>query len=130
MRGASPSAGLETWLVTAVALFTSVSAYVMDWNVTHIYNPRWPPHAKFHNAQTMSMALLLGVLALLLLWRPGNHEPFRFRVALTFAGLYWVTQASATLYPGTATIDPEFKSRMAWQWAGAPIQTHCGCGDG
>ena len=59
----------ETWLVSLVALFTSCAAYVMDWNVTHIYNPNWPPHAKFHNGQTMSMGLLLGLLGLWFVWR-------------------------------------------------------------
>ncbi len=40
-----------------------------DWNATHIYNPLWPPHAKFHNAQTMTIAVLLGVSGLVFLWR-------------------------------------------------------------
>ena len=117
----APVARVETWIVSVVALFTATAAYVMDWNATHIYNPLWPPHAKFHNGQTMSMGLLLGLLALWFVWRrPGDGA--RFRIALIFAALYWVTQASAVLYPGTATIDPEFKATMAWEVAGVPIQ--------
>lgn len=46
-------------LLGLVGVTTSVGGYIADWNETHIYNPRWPPHAKFHNGQTMSMYLPL-----------------------------------------------------------------------
>jgi hypothetical protein len=36
-------------LLTLVALVTGLGGYVMDWNETHVYNPHWTPHAKFHN---------------------------------------------------------------------------------
>ena len=48
-------------LLTIVALITGIVPYVADWNETHIYNPKWPPHAKFHNGQTMVMGSLLGL---------------------------------------------------------------------
>ncbi len=34
-----------------------------------IYNPTWPPHAKFHNGQTMSMGAGLAAMTLWQLWR-------------------------------------------------------------
>ncbi len=43
-------------LITIVAAYAAFGSYVFDWNKTHIYNPDWPPHAKFHNAQTMLLA--------------------------------------------------------------------------
>ena len=42
-------------LISASAVFAGVGPYLADWNETHIYKPTWPPHAKFHNAQTMSL---------------------------------------------------------------------------
>jgi hypothetical protein len=97
-------------LLTIVGLFTCTSAFLADWNETHIHNPRWPPHAKFHNGQTMSMGLALGMLTLYYLWRPLMVESAKdnLNIVVTFASLYWVTQLSAILFPGTMFTDPEF----------------------
>src|ERR1700761_349690 len=56
--------------LTLVSLSTSISCYIADFNATHVYNPNWPPHARFHNGQTMSMGLLLGLTTLYFTWRP------------------------------------------------------------
>ena len=53
-------------LLRFVAIFTVVSTFHFDWNVTQIYNPTWPLHAKYHNGQTMMMVflqLLMGTLS-------------------------------------------------------------------
>jgi hypothetical protein len=59
-------------LISLSAAGTMVGAYIADWNETHIHNPTWPPHAKFHNAQTMSMGVALGAAALRYLWKPNQ----------------------------------------------------------
>lgn len=51
-------------LISLVAVFTSVFPYLANWNVTHIYNPVSPPHAKLHNAQTMVLGTLLGFITI------------------------------------------------------------------
>ncbi|KAF7859745.1 hypothetical protein EAF04_008824 [Stromatinia cepivora] len=56
-------------LLTLSALSQGISPFIADWNETHIYNPRWPPHAKFHNGQTMSMGILLCLVTLYYTWR-------------------------------------------------------------
>jgi hypothetical protein len=93
-------------LVTIVAVLTSFLAYVFDWNETHVYNPRWPPHAKFHNAQTLLLGPLLGSVSLWLLW--SRHD---LHSAVLTASLYWVAQLGSLTFPGTALIDPEFRER-------------------
>jgi hypothetical protein len=50
-------------LISLSAAGTLIGSYVADWNETHIHNPTWPPHAKFHNAQTMSMGAALSLTA-------------------------------------------------------------------
>ncbi|MBP2615473.1 DUF6640 family protein [Chryseobacterium jejuense] len=104
-------------LVTLVALITLFGAYIADWNHTHIFNPRWPPHAKFHNAQTMLFGAVLGLLSLWFIWVQKGDKWDVFRLSIIFASLYWITQAMSILFPGTALFDPEFSYPGQW-----PIQ--------
>jgi hypothetical protein len=92
-------------LISLSAVGTAVGAYVADWNETHIHNPTWPPHAKFHNAQTMSMGTALSLATLYHLWKPGRSRASLTSAAI-IASLYGVTQLSAGLYPETASVDP------------------------
>ena len=62
-------------MISLVSLVTAAGPYRADWNETHVKNPAWPPHAKFHNGQTMSLGLALGVTSLWQLWRaPSSRE--------------------------------------------------------
>ena len=95
-------------ILTIVALYSAGGSYIFDWNHTHIYNPNWPPHAKFHNAQTMLLGTCLGLLSLWTLWIENADALLRLRLATLLAGFYWLTQMGAILLPGTALVDPEF----------------------
>ncbi|MDQ3710845.1 MAG: acetyltransferase [Acidobacteriota bacterium] len=114
---------IGVWLITIVAVITSVGPYVADWNETHIYNPNWTPHAKFHNGQTMAFGALLGIISLYFLWfRKEGDKLSNLKVAVIFAGIYWVTQAAALLFPGVAAIDPEFAANAPSDLLGLPPQ--------
>jgi hypothetical protein len=94
-------------LISLVAIFTGVSPYIADWNETHIYNPLWLPHAKFHNAQTMVLGAFLGLLAIFCLWfRKAVTEKQKLNEAVVLAALYWLAQLPAVFFPGTALTDP------------------------
>lgn len=95
-------------LITLVALWAAGGSYIFDWNRTHIYNPNWPPHAKFHNAQTMLLGTAVGLLALWVLWAQATISLNRLRLAAVLASFYWLTQAGSIFFPGTALVDPEF----------------------
>jgi hypothetical protein len=108
-----PSAGRT--LLSLVALTTIVGGYIADWNETHVYNPRWPPHAKFHNGQTMSMGAALGITTFWFLYgppasksAPAATQRLSLYTASWVASLYWITQLSALFYPGALAVDPEF----------------------
>ena len=75
----------------------------------HLWNPAWPPHAKFHNGQTMLLGIVIGSIALVLLFAIRPLTLPLFLVAAACGSAYWVTMALAPIFPGTAWYDPEFK---------------------
>lgn len=92
--------------------------FIADFNHTHVLNPRWPPHARFHNGQTMSMGVCLGLSTIYYAFRPlffSADEALiasdSIMTAMIFGSLYWVTGMSAILYPGSRGMDPEFGNR-------------------
>lgn len=95
-------------LISIVAAYAAFGSYFFDWNNTHIYNENWPPHAKFHNAQTMLLGTALGLAALWFLWRFKGNRILQLRISAFMASIYWLTQAAALIFPGTALVDPEF----------------------
>ena len=101
-------------LIAFVALATTIGGFVFDWNETHIFNPRWPPHAKFHNAQTMVLGALLGLLSGWFLFFQKGDRRSTLQLAVLFGSLYWLGQVGAYFFPGTALVDPEFARPGQW----------------
>ncbi|PLP59102.1 hypothetical protein CYK37_11465 [Mesorhizobium loti] len=108
-------------LVSVVAIFTAVAAHVADWSASHVFNESWPPHAKFHNGQTLALSILASLACLWFAWRRQGDERTNALAAIVLASLYWITQAVAILYPGTAFFDAAFDD-PALYLAGLPIQ--------
>ncbi|EXJ56297.1 uncharacterized protein A1O5_12564 [Cladophialophora psammophila CBS 110553] len=122
------SAVLPTRIIfSLLGLASAAGGYLADWNETHVFNPRWTPHAKFHNGQTMSTGLGLGLLTWYYTWRTTNTSTTsglldNLLTAALMSSLYWATQVSAILYPGTKWVDDEFKkSHGEPQKRGAPV---------
>ena len=88
----------------------------------HLFNPHWPPHAKFHNAQTMLMGIVSGTLSLVILFDTPSLTLPVFLLAAAIAANYFVTMALAPLFPGTAWTDPEFASSTPHPLGLAPQQ--------
>ena len=94
-------------VLTFVAAVTGISPFLADWNETHIYNHNWPPHAKFHNAQTISMAALLSTASLFFIWRTRSGVRTDLPAAVVLTSLYWASQSAAFAFPGVAWTDPD-----------------------
>lgn len=99
-------------IFTAIGVSLPIAAHRADMNETHIYNPDWPPHAKFHDGQTLSMSILLGGLTAFLAWKSSKNVPMMVAGAACAASLYFITQSTAILYPGTAYSDPRAGSKV------------------
>ncbi|SNR29393.1 DUF6640 family protein [Blastococcus mobilis] len=57
-------------VLTGAAVGTIVGTARADLNATHVFNPEWPPHARFHGAAGLGTVAGAQLLALWLLWRP------------------------------------------------------------
>ena len=118
------------WLIVFVASVTAIGGLLVDYFIPasgrqHIKNPRWPPHAKFHNAQGILMGLYLGALAIAILFL---HQPLSMNglvMAAILSSLSWVGIFGARIFPGTAWVDPEFAS-AAPRAMGMPLQLFIG----
>lgn len=119
--------------------------FLADWNETHVFNPRWPPYAKyfsaslslpllllhpfalqrawrylgtnthhfnrFHNAQTIALASILGGVTLYFTWRPASSQLIRnayLAMATITGSVYWISGFMAYRFPNTDGLDPEF----------------------
>jgi hypothetical protein len=51
------------------------------------YNPHRPPHAKFHDEQTMAIGVLLAVASCFLAWRRFGDRSTNILAVCLFAGL-------------------------------------------
>ncbi|KAI3320860.1 hypothetical protein HD806DRAFT_220357 [Xylariaceae sp. AK1471] len=98
-------------LLTIDGLMLLFGAPIADYNHTHMLNPNWPPHAKFHNGQTINLSVLLGLATMYYTWRSAPTPTLKqeFMLISAFTGsIYWIAGMAAILYPGTMGLDPEF----------------------
>jgi hypothetical protein len=90
----------------ALALTTAISGFAADWNRTHLFNPNWPPHARFHDAMTIALGTGLGGSALYLLRNRADRREVAVGAALP--ALFWASMGAAFVFPGTAGLEAEF----------------------
>lgn len=91
------------WLLSGAGAATITGGFLADWNHTHLFNPAWTPHARFHDAWTILPGAGLGAIALRALWRDGPDV----ELAALLTALFWATQAGSHAFPGAAGIASE-----------------------
>ena len=104
---------IAKWMVAVTAVY-GFGGFIADAVVPftsrqHLWNPAWPPHAKFHNAQSMLLGIFGGSLSLYILFACGPLTLRLFLLAAAAAAMYWFSMVLAPFFPGTAWYDPEFK---------------------
>ena len=100
---------LGRYLISLAALITVVAPILADWNKTHIFNPRWPPHARFHAVTGLGMALTLAPVALWLVWRRSEDSAMATTLAALIPIAYWGPFFLAAVVPGAAPEDPDHR---------------------
>lgn len=92
-------------ILTILSVFTIFITSVMDLNDTHMTNPLWTPHARFHWAAQYFSTLAICILVLVGVW--GNYAEKGSRLSILVLGLsllsFWGMFVPALLMPGTST---------------------------
>jgi len=108
-------------VLSGAAIGTIIGTGWADLNSTHVFNPGWPPHARFHNATGWGTVVGTQLLALWLLWRPGQQAADGDTAVTTAAMLStiaWAPFFAALAIPGADVEDePGHLARVA----GVPI---------
>src|SRR5215472_16839862 len=92
-------------LLTLANLITVAAPVAADWNDSHIFNERWPAHARFHGVTALAMTTTLSSLSIWSLWSGADRSTARFFAAAVPVA-YWAPFFAAPLVPGTAVEDP------------------------
>lgn len=92
-------------LLTVALLSTLFGPIGADWNDTHVFNPNWPPHAKFHSAAGLFVTAGFSLIGLWLLWRISTDFLPQLLVAAAVPLLAWGTFFLALLVPGAGVED-------------------------
>jgi hypothetical protein len=97
----SQRAGLA--LLTLISVFVAVSGVIFDFSGSHIYNPAWPPHARFHAYLSIARTVLIMLAIVVLAWGPVRARA-RFGwgvLALLLLGWIGIWFVAPLVVPGT-----------------------------
>lgn len=112
---------VSRFVLSGAAIGTAIGTARADLNDTHVFNSKWPPHARFHSAAAWGTVLGSQLLSLWLLWRPGQSSVERdlgVRIAALLPTIAWTPFFFAAALPGTAVEDEPGHLRRV---AGLPI---------
>lgn len=87
------------FVVSGVTLFYGFVPAIADLNETHLFNPLWSEHARFHGAWFLAFSAGVACTALYLIWR--RDDVFiPIILGMMFAAGFWVATVFAPIYGG------------------------------
>jgi hypothetical protein len=108
-------------VLTSVAALTTVGCFLAEWNRTHLFNPDWPPYARFHDALTITLGSLLGLCGLyFLVGRRGERSDSDLALGALLPSIFWVAQGASFAFPGAEGLEASSPRRCpAWEAFGS-----------
>src|SRR5258708_8686769 len=92
-------------LLTLANVITVAAPLAADWNDSHIFNERWPAHARFHGVTALAMAATLSFVNLSSIWSGASDRPTARFFAAAVPVAYWAPFFLAPMIPCTAVED-------------------------
>jgi hypothetical protein len=105
-------------ILTVTLVSTVIGTNVADWNRTHVFNPNWTPHARFHDVTYLVVTTGFCAVGLWLLWRRSAEPDVGARVAALAPIFAWGSFFIAEMVPGVHFEDDVGQVPRV---AGAPI---------
>jgi hypothetical protein len=93
-------------VLTLPLVGTALAPIFADWNDTHVFNPHWTGHARFHAVVGTCAAVSWALVGLWSLWRTTPDRRAADTIAALGPILYWGFFFVALATPGTAFEDP------------------------
>jgi len=86
-------------LYAILAILMALFFHLANYNASHLFNPIWAAHAKFHDGMTLSLSIMLGLMTILFAWRKTRDRVSAVIAASGFEGGYCLCFYTALLYP-------------------------------
>jgi hypothetical protein len=113
-------------LITIATLGYSAIPAKFDSDETHVLNPSWDPHARFHVVWQVSSYVYFALLALHLLWTAGTDK-WPVGMAALFAafayGGFWNAVLSMNRYGGSIVSKVNPVPEFTWNFGGRQTKT-------
>jgi hypothetical protein len=105
-------------MLTFANVITAAAPVAADWNDSHIFNERWPAHARFHGVTALAMTTALSSANVWSVWSGKRDQATTRFFAAAVPVAYWAPFFLAPLVPGTAVDDPPHPVQRV---AGVPV---------
>lgn len=91
-------------ILTFILVFFGFGGILIDGNATHLFNPAWPPHARYHLVMQFVAFAGLGAIGLWCLWWPSREAVLHLRIAALIPVLLIGSFYIAALVPTTSAL--------------------------
>jgi hypothetical protein len=93
-------------VLTLANVGTIIGPVGADWNASHVFNPEWPSHARFHGVVGLGTPVALASFAIWHLWTNHRDQSLSRGIAAAVPIAYWGSFFPALFVHGTGVDDP------------------------